>query len=208
MKYLFILLSTILLISCHRAVFKENWIKEKAPEHFSVSFETSKGFFEAEFTREWSPLAVDRVFAQFKHGFYDNILFYRVKPNYVAQFGVDDSVKRKAWDPYKISDEPVKAVNDRGTISFARAGKDSRDHDLFINLQNNSPRLDTISFYSVKGFPVIGRVTKGMDVVDSLYAGYGDAVFTKYDTLLHDRNAFLKNYPKLDKLKKVRLIHN
>jgi homoserine O-acetyltransferase len=194
------------MISCTRPVFKERWIKQKAPEHFSVAFETSKGNFEAEFTREWSPLAVDRVYAQFKHGFYNDILFYRVRPNYVAQFGVDDSVKAKLWSKYKVPDEPVLKTNERGVISFARSGKETRSHDLFINLQNNSPRLDTLMAAGVKGYPPMGIVTKGMEVVDSLYSGYGDTVFKKYDTLVHNKKAFLESFPKLDALKKAKLI--
>lgn len=203
MKYICYSLLAMALAGCHRVFFNEKWIKEKAPEHFSVVFETSKGNIEAGFTREWSPLAVDRVYSQFRHRVYDGILFYRVKPNYVAQFGVDDSVKIKAWDKYTLTDEPVRKANERGTISFARSGKNTRNHDLYINLQNNSPRLDTIGFNGVKGFPVIGMVTKGMEVADSLYSGYGDAVFGKYDTLLHNKKTFLKSFPKLDTLKRV-----
>lgn len=206
MRYCYLLICLLFMISCTRPVFKERWIKQKAPEHFSVAFETSKGNFEAEFTREWSPLAVDRVYAQFKHGFYNDILFYRVRPNYVAQFGVDDSVKAKLWSKYKVPDEPVLKTNERGVISFARSGKETRSHDLFINLQNNSPRLDTLMAAGVKGYPPMGIVTKGMEVVDSLYSGYGDTVFKKYDTLVHNKKAFLESFPKLDALKKAKLI--
>ncbi len=206
MKNLFLFLSAILLLSCNRAVFKERWINQKAPEHFSVLFETSRGNFEAEFTREWSPLAVDRVYAQFKHGFYDDILFYRVRSKYVAQFGADDSVKTKLWSKYKVPDEPVLKPNQRGVISFARSGKETRSHDLFINLQNNSPRLDTLMASGVKGYPPMGIVTRGMEVVDSLYSGYGDTVFKKFDTLVNNKKAFLEIFPKLDVLKKAKLI--
>lgn len=194
------------LFSCHRPAFKEKWVKQTAPENFSARFETSKGFFEATFTREWSPLAVDRIFAQLKHGYYNHTVFYRVKAGYVAQFGGDDSVQMKTWAGYKVPDEPVLKPNERGTISFARSGKETRDNDLFINLQNNSPRLDTIAFRGVKGFPVVGLVTRGMDVVDSLYNGYGDTVFEKYDLLFQDKKAFTDKFPKLDSIKRVRLL--
>jgi len=197
----------MIIAGCHRAVFKEKWLQEKAPEHFVASFETSKGFFEAEFTRAWSPLAVDRLFVQIKYGFYNHILFYRVRPKFVAQFGVDDSVKIKNWNKHKIPDEPVVKGNERGTISFAREGKDSRNSDLFINLRNNA-RLDTIGFSGVKGFPVVGIVIRGMKVVDSLYGGYGDTVFGKYDTLLHNKPLFLESFPKVDSLKRIRFIVN
>ncbi|MES2373305.1 MAG: peptidylprolyl isomerase [Bacteroidota bacterium] len=206
MRYLFYLLILIVAAGCHRAVFKNKWLKEKAPEKFSAGFETSKGYFEAEFTREWSPLAVDRLYAQLKHHYYDKTLFYRVRPAFVAQFGGDDSLKRKPWTKHKIPDEPVRRPSERATISFARGGKESRGNDLFINLRNNSPRLDTISPGGVKGYPVLGTVTKNMEVVDSLYSGYGDKVFAKYDTLLKNRRAFLDSFPKLDSIKRAFLI--
>ncbi|TAJ66450.1 MAG: peptidylprolyl isomerase [Chitinophagaceae bacterium] len=206
MRYLLLLCLFLVALACQRPLFREKWLKEKAPEHFSVVFETSRGNFEADFTRQWSPLAVDRLYAQIKHRFYDHTLFYRVRPNYVVQFGGDDSLKLQKWNTVKLLDEPVLQPNERGAISYARSGKDSRDNDLFINLQNNSPRLDTLVSQGVKGYPVLGKVTKGMEVVDSLYNGYGDRVFAHYGLLMNDKKAFLEKYPRLDSLQKIRLI--
>lgn len=206
MRFLILLVALLLFVACQRPLFREKWLKEKAPEHFSVLFETSRGNFEADFTREWSPLAVDRLYAQIKHRYYDHTLFYRVRPDYVAQFGGDDSLKQAKWNLVKIPDEPVLQANQRGTISFARSGKESRDNDLFINLRNNSPRLDTLTVLGVKGYPVLGKVTRGMEVVDSLYSGYGDKVFTHYELLFRNKQAFMEQYPLLDAIKRVHLI--
>lgn len=202
------LLLVILFTDCVKPIYKEKWIKEKAPENFSAVFTTSRGSFSADFERSASPLAVDRLYAQFKHGYYDHCLFYRVHPKYVVQFGGDDTIKQHYWNRIPVPDEPVVKPNVRGAISFARSGKDSRDNDLFINLANNSPFLDTVVSNGVKGFPAFGKVTSGMDVVDSLYSGYGDVVFTMYDTLLHNKPVFLSRYPRLDSLIKVRIRKN
>jgi len=203
MKQVSCLFLIITIVSCHRPVFKTKWIQETSPEHFTAVFETSKGSFEIEATRQWSPLAADRLFAQIKHGYYDHTLFYRVRPNWVAQFGGDDSAKIKNWGKYKVPDEPVLHPNTRGTVSFATNGKESRGNDLFINLSNNSPQLDTVVVSGIKGYPVIAVVTKNMNVVDSLYQGYGDRIFGKYETLLHNKKAFLESFPKLDSVKRV-----
>jgi cyclophilin family peptidyl-prolyl cis-trans isomerase len=160
---------------------------------------------EAEFFRSWSPKAIDRLYAQFRHHYYDHILFYRVHKGFVTQFGGDDSLRMHQWNRIKIPDEPVITGNERGTISFARSGKDSRDNDLFINLADNH-RLDTVSYGGVTGFPALGRVTKGMEVADSLYNGYGDKIFKQYDTLFRNKTAFLSLYPKLDSLIRVKII--
>jgi cyclophilin family peptidyl-prolyl cis-trans isomerase len=206
MRRIFLILSVFLVTGCSHAIFKERWLKTKSPETFSVRFETSKGSFEAEFTRQWSPKAVDRLYVQFKHGYYNHTLFYRVRPGYVVQFGGDDHIKEKQWGRIKVPDEPVLQPNTRGAISFARSTKDSRGNDLFINLANNSPRLDTITYNGVTGFPVLGKVTKGMETVDALYNGYSDRVFQLYDTLISNKQKFLESFPKLDSIKKVVLI--
>jgi peptidyl-prolyl cis-trans isomerase A (cyclophilin A) len=208
MKQASYVLLFLVLTGCQRAIFKERWLKNPAPPTFIVGFETSKGYFEATITRKFSPLAVDRFYAQVKHGYYDHALFYRVRPKFVAQFGVDDSVKIKQWGATKVPDESVTEANDRGTLSFAREGKDSRGSDLFINTKKNTPYLDTIITGGVKGFPVIGTINSGMDVVDSLYSGYGDSVFEKYETLLHNRAVFLQSFPKLDSVKRIFLVKN
>lgn len=206
MRYLILVAVLLLSTACQRPLFREKWLDEKAPEQFSVLFETSRGNFEADFTRQWSPMAVDRLYAQIKHRYYDHTLFYRVRPDYVAQFGGDDSLKQAKWNLVKIPDEPVLQPNQRGTISFARSGKESRDNDLFINLRNNSPRLDTLTVLGVKGYPVLGKVTRGMEVVDSLYSGYGDKVFAHYELLFRNKQAFMEQYPLLDAIKRVHLI--
>ncbi len=205
-KRIFVCFFAMSLLACSKPLFKEKWLKEKAPANFTASFQTSRGVFEADFTREWSPLAVDRVYAQIKHGYFDHILFYRVSPNYVVQFGGDDSTRMKLWKKQILPDEPVIKKNERGVISFARSGKNSRDNDLFINLNNNSPRLDTINFSGVKGFPGIGLVSSNMQIVDSLYKGYGDRVFQKYNLLFNNKSAFLAEFPKLDSLITVKII--
>src|SRR5690606_39226314 len=160
-------------------------------------FETTKGDFEISVTRKHSPKAADRFYQLVKHGYFDNAIFYRVVEGFVAQFGNTDTLQMKQWRSVTIADEPVLFANSRGTISFAREGKDSRDLELFINLEDNH-KLDTLNFNGVRGFPAFGRVNKGMKVVESLYAGYGEETMANYENLHLDRALFYKTYPKLD----------
>ena len=193
------------LVGCSKPLFRSAWIKNVAPEKFKAKFETSKGNFEIEVIRKQSPKAVDRFFQLLKHHILDNSVFYRVVPKFVVQFGNNDSTVIKPWEEYKISDEPTFYSNTRGTLSFARGGKETRSMQLFINLIDNS-RLDTIKFEGVQGFPAFGKVIKGMVVVDSIYSGYGNSPMYKLDTLNYNRYQFLKTYPKLDIIKKAYLI--
>jgi len=191
------------IIGCADSNFKPEWTKEQAPETFTATFETTKGEFEIEVNRNWSPKAADRLYQLIRHGYYDNAIFYRVVPNFVAQFGNTDTVQMNQWRSVKIPDEPVVERNKKGTISFARFGKDSRDLELFINLKDN-PVLDTLNFENVKGFPAVGRVTEGMETVGQLYGGYGENTMSD-DNLYLNRGAFYQTYPKLDWIKKAYL---
>jgi len=71
----------------------------------------------------------------------------------------------------------------------------SRTTQVFINFGDNS-RLDK------DGFTPFGKVSKGMDIVDSLYAGYGGTPSDSQQRIQIEGNAFLeKTFPKLDYVK-------
>ena len=185
---------------CTRLAMRKG-IYDTAPQKFHARFETTKGAFDVEIQREHSPKAADRFYQLIKHEYFSGAIFYRVVPGFVAQFGNPDTTEVKRWKDQLVPDEEVKLGNKRGTLSFARSGKDSRDFVLFINLSDN-PRLDTITFNNVKGFPALGHVTKGMEVVDKLYSGYGDDTM-KNENLMADREKFMETYPRLDMIKKA-----
>ena len=108
MKKFFITVLAIAISACSTKLFNENWTKEQAPEYFKARFETTQGNFDIEAKREWSPQAVDRLYQLIKSEFYTDMAIFRVVPNFVAQFGINnDSILNSSWANYKISDEPV-----------------------------------------------------------------------------------------------------
>lgn len=143
-------------------------LNARAPESFRVRFETTRGEFTVAVHREWAPQGADRFYNLVRAGFYDDVRFFRVLSGFVAQFGIsgDPSVSA-AWRTATIPDDPVSESNTRGRLTFATSGPDSRTTQLFINYADNS-QLDDM------GFAPIGEVVEGMEVVDSLYAGYGE----------------------------------
>lgn len=195
----------VLFSACSKPIFKSKWLKEEAPANFTARFETTKGVFDVEITREWSPLAADRFYQTVKHRYYNNTVFYRVVPNFVAQWGNNDTSVLNLWGPFKLADEPVIQSNVRGYLSYARSGKETRGSTLFINLKDN-PRLDTVIANGVKGYPPFGKVIRGMDVVDSLYSGYAGTTMRKLDTLQKYPELFFKQFPKLDKVIKAKIV--
>lgn len=179
-------------------------LNETAPAIFTARFETTQGDVDIEVTRKWSPKAADRFYALIRSGYYDNAPFYRVIPEFVAQFGSVDTLKMKQWRSVKVPDEEVLQSNRRGTVSFARAGKETREFDLFINLKDNT-KLDTINFQEVKGFPVLGVVVKGMETVDKLYSGYEDDPMMS-EHFLVNRALLDRDFPKLDVIRKAYIL--
>jgi cyclophilin family peptidyl-prolyl cis-trans isomerase len=197
----------MLFCACSKPAFKSKWLKEQAPANFTVRFQTTKGDFDVEITREWSPLAADRFYQTVKHRYYNNTVFYRVVPNFVAQWGNNDTSVLKLWNPYKIADEPVVQSNLKGYMSYARSGKETRGSTLFINLKDNQ-RLDTVKANGVKGYPPFGKVIRGIDVVDSLYSGYAGSTMSKLDTLQKYPALFFQKFPKLDKVIKAHIVRD
>ncbi len=173
----------------------------QAPDSFTATFETSAGDFEVMFYREWAPVGVDRVYHLTRYDFFAGARFFRVNPGLV-QFGLTgqpalDSV----WADLTLQDDPLVASNTRGTISFAKAGPGTRNTQFFINRQDN-PAYDT---WCGGGFPPVGRVVSGMDVVDALFAGHGESPVMYQDSIMMVGNEFLdRQYPGLDTIARTR----
>jgi peptidyl-prolyl cis-trans isomerase A (cyclophilin A) len=178
---------------------------EKAPDVFRVKFETSKGGFVVEVHRDWAPFGADRFYELVKTQFFDEARFFRVLKGFVVQFGLNkDPAVSARWRTMSLVDDPVKESNRRGTITYAMSGANTRTTQMFINLDDNR-RLDG------DGFAPFGRVVDGMDVVDSLYSGYGEGApqgAGPDQQMIQTRgNAYLSDhYPRLDYIKTARIV--
>jgi peptidyl-prolyl cis-trans isomerase A (cyclophilin A) len=191
----------------HPGLLNPSTLKATAPPVYKALFSTTKGDFTVEVHRDWSPNGADRFYNLVKNGFYDGCEFFRVIPNFMAQFGISGSPKiAAAWAHQNLRDDPVKSGNKRGRITYAMAGPNTRTTQLFINFKDNS-NLDS------QGFAAFGEVIEGgMDVVDKLYGGYGDMQEMgghgpspgKIET---EGNAYLdKNFSQLDKIKTAKIL--
>ena len=181
-----------------------------APAAFQARFTTSKGTFVIEAYREWAPAGVDRFFNLVRHGFYDEARFFRVLDGFMAQFGINgDPAIQRHWRGANISDDSTVESNTRSRVTFAKSGApNSRSTQLFINFGDNG-RLDR------DGFSPIGEVVEGMDVVDQLYSGYGEAASSgrgsgPEQNLIQSRgNQYLKaDFPNLDYVELAEIIDN
>jgi cyclophilin family peptidyl-prolyl cis-trans isomerase len=185
-----------------------------APDSFDVEMVTTKGALVVRVRRDWSPNGADRFHALVRHGFFTNVAFHRTIRNFVAQFGIHgDSLINAVWSGKTIADDEVRAKNERGTLAFARGGANTRSTQLFVNLVDNTPRLDTLNGF---GFPPIGRIIEGLSVIDSLnweYSGTRGVQPTpqgpRQDSLRLQGNSYLyRSFPRLDYIVRARVVRN
>jgi peptidyl-prolyl cis-trans isomerase A (cyclophilin A) len=182
-----------------QAIPDQSTLMAHAPATFQAVYKTTRGDFVIEVRREWSPAGADRLYQLLMTGFYNQNALFRVQTGYVVQFGIGNVREvNYFWDKRPVPDEPVRTGNLKGTISYARDGMNSRTSQLFINLKDNY-KLDTINFNGLHGFPPVGRIISGFDVIESLFAGYGFEPANHQDSVMMHGNAYLKKrFPELD----------
>ena len=202
--------STAILGCSHRSPLLEPTPEElltPAPDSFRVVFQTTRGPFLVVAHRDWAPFGVDRFYFLVTNGYYDDTYFFRVVKGSLAQWGISGKPAVNAqWRNRHIADDPVIRSNQRGMLAFARSGPQSRTVQLYVNERDNA-RLDTLGGI---GFPPIAQVIKGMNVVDSLYSGYGQGpprgTGPSQDSIERQGNAYLRRkFPLLDRVVSARV---
>ena len=178
--------------------------RRPAPAISHLQFETTRGAFTLELVRAWGPIGADRLYNLARLGYFDDTRFHRVNRNYIAQFGLHGNPSvNAAWRDQYLADDLPRSHNVRGTFAFAFKGlRDTRNTQVFVNLADN-PRNDA------EAFTVLGTVIGGMNVLDSLYAGYGENSGSgvrqgKQGPLEQGGNAYMdREYPLLDRIRRV-----
>ncbi|MEX1366853.1 MAG: peptidylprolyl isomerase [Nannocystaceae bacterium] len=179
---------------------------EQAPAMYKVKLETTKGDVLLELHRDWSPNGADRFYNMVKVGFFDDVAFFRAIDGFMVQFGMNGDPKvQSAWGKASIADDPVKESNKRGYITFAKKNTpNSRSTQVFINYRDNT-NLDAM------GFSPFGKVLEGMEVLDSLYKGYGEGgprgQGPTQPRIEAEGNAYLRaDFPNLDYVEKATIV--
>src|SRR5574344_237926 len=132
--------------------------------------DTTMGSITLELDDVKAPATVENFLAYAASGFYDGTVFHRVIDGFMIQGGgfTRDMNQKQTRAP--IRNEAANGLkNARGTIAMARTMVvDSATSQFFGNLVDN----DFLDFSSPTpegfGYAVFGKVTDGMDVVDSI----------------------------------------
>src|SRR5579864_7676729 len=120
MTYRFVALTTIVALAATAAVGAQTAasnaaklrtpaaLNEKAPDTYKAKFDTSVGVIVVQVHRDWGPLGADRFYNMVKNGFFDEVRFFRVVPNFMVQFGMHGNpAVTRAWSGVPMKDEPT-----------------------------------------------------------------------------------------------------
>ncbi|MDU0459349.1 MAG: peptidylprolyl isomerase [Geobacteraceae bacterium] len=133
-----------------------------------VVMETTLGNIKIELFEKAAPISVKNFLEYAAAGFYNETIFHRVIPGFMAQGGGFTADRKQKPTRAAIKNEAANGLkNDRGTIAMARtSAPDSATAQFFINVVNN----DMLNRPSPDGagYAVFGKVVDGMDVVDRI----------------------------------------
>ncbi len=133
------------------------------PENTLV-LETSKGRIVIALRPDLAPGHVERIKTLARKGFYDGVVFHRVIEGFMAQTGDPTGTGSGGSDLPDLKAEFNSEPHVRGTCSMARTNAPNSANSQFFICFGDSRFLD-------KQYTVWGKVTEGMDVVDTIKRG-------------------------------------
>jgi peptidyl-prolyl cis-trans isomerase B (cyclophilin B) len=135
-----------------------------ADKNYSVSIETNKGTLEVELFAKDAPNTVNNFVFLAREGFYDDVSFHRVIPNFMIQGG-DPTGSGSGGPGYRFADEFDGNPNQHatGSLSMANAGPGTNGSQFFI-CHGPQSHLDG-------KHTVFGKITSDQALVDSIAQG-------------------------------------
>jgi cyclophilin family peptidyl-prolyl cis-trans isomerase len=118
---------------------------------------TNKGSFSIKLNSEFAPMTCANFISLAKNGFYNNVNFHRVVPNFVIQTG-DTSGTGWGGPGYEIVSEFSPLPFNKGAIGIASIGKDTEGSQWFV-MHSLFPHLDG-------HYTNWAKVIAGIEVVD------------------------------------------
>lgn len=127
--------------------------------------ETNKGTINLDLFEQDAPNTVANFVKLSKDGFYDDLSFHRVIPNFMVQGGCPLGTGT-GGPGYKIKCEINDNKHQAGSLSMAHAGKDTGGSQFFI-CHEAQPHLDGIHtvFGKTEDMDVVNKIAKGDKIV-------------------------------------------
>jgi cyclophilin family peptidyl-prolyl cis-trans isomerase len=130
---------------------------------YEVTIATDKGDIVMDLDPKLAPNTVNNFVALARQGFYDDLAFHRVVPEFVIQGGDPEGTGR-GGPGYRFADEPVQGEYTLGAVAMANAGPDTNGSQFFICIDDCRSKL-------AKSYNLFGYVTSGVDVTRQIRQG-------------------------------------
>ena len=121
---------------------------------------TNHGAIQLELFDEDAPKTVENFVKLSSDGYYDGLIFHRVIPDFMIQGGCPQGTGT-GGPGYEFEDEINQNKIVRGALAMANAGPNTNGSQFFIVTIDAAPWLEG-------KHTVFGRVTSGMEAVDSI----------------------------------------
>jgi cyclophilin family peptidyl-prolyl cis-trans isomerase len=164
-KLVLLILLSSLLLGC-TAQTAANDIKNNGDKTMSTyaTIKTNKGDITFELYTDKAPITTANFIKLAKSGYYNNVTFHRVIPDFMIQTG-DQTGTGRGGPGYSIKDEftPSLRHDSPGIVSMANSGPNSGGSQFFIT-HTPTPWLDD-------KHAIFGKVSEGMDTVNKIQQG-------------------------------------
>ena len=135
-----------------------------------VLLKTNQGDITLTLDTAKAPKSVANFLQYVKSGHYDGTIFHRVINNFMIQGGGMTAGLKQKPTGAEIENEANNGLkNELGTVAMARTSDPhSATAQFFINVNDNEFLNHTAQNAQGWGYAVFGKVTEGMDVVDTI----------------------------------------
>ena len=208
MRFFVALLTLLPLAAADHGALREpdsRFWRKHAPAIYRVRVESTQGAFILEVHRDWAPIGADRFYNLVRAGFYDDSRFFRVTSAFRTVRNRRRSGDRSGLASGRDCRRPGAPIQYARPVRLRHDGPNARTTQIYICKTDMRRRIRTASHRSA-------TVIEGMDVVDRLYAGYGETAGGgmrggKQGRIFTEGNAHLdRDFPKLEKLMRAHLV--
>ena len=135
-----------------------------------IVLHTTAGDITLELDHEKAPISAANFLEYARSGHYDGTIFHRVINNFMIQGGgFEPGLKQKPTGNPIQNEADNGLANDIGTVAMARTmDPHSATAQFFINVNDNKFLNHTSKDAQGWGYAVFGRVTDGMDVINTI----------------------------------------
>jgi|GEM_PF-2087561 peptidyl-prolyl cis-trans isomerase B (cyclophilin B) len=192
-----------IVVGASREGPKEEEVESGPLDFLRAIIETDKGIIRLKLFGDQTPITVTNFVNLALRGFYDNLIFHRVVPNFMIQTGCPLG-KGTGGPGYKFKDEFVAGLNHSkpGMLSMANSGPNTNGSQFFITHKATAwlDRKHTIfgEVIAQSDQNVVDQIVQGDPIRTIQIQGNSNELREKYHEKIDEWNKILdRNYPNL-----------